>query len=115
MMPAQFILTAVPINVINALIVTAMLNPVEVSEAEDTIATMKGSAAKESGDVEADGKKEPFFSFLGDSILGAGRLVLIIAANVITFVALAALIDKVLSLVHVWSISSLPTLSHSLL
>lgn len=107
MMPAQFILTAVPINVINALIVTAMLNPVEVSEAEDTIATMKGSAAKESGDVEADGKKEPFFSFLGDSILGAGRLVLIIAANVITFVALAALIDKVLSLVHVWSMEKI--------
>ena len=95
MMPAQFILTAVPINVINALIVTAMLNPVEVSEAE------------ESGDVEADGKKEPFFSFLGDSILGAGRLVLIIAANVITFVALAALIDKVLSLVHVWSMEKI--------
>lgn len=103
MMPAQFILTAVPINVINALIVTAMLNPVDVSEAEDTIATMNGSAAQESGDIEADGKKEPFFSFLGDSILGAGRLVLIIAANVITFVALAALIDKILSLVHVWS------------
>ena len=107
MMPAQFILTAVPINVINALIVTAMLNPVEVSEAEDTIATMKGSAAKESGDVEADGKKEPFFSFLGDSILGAGRLVLIIAANVITFVALAALIDKILSLVHIWSMEKI--------
>lgn len=107
MMPAQFILTAVPINVINALIVTAMLNPVEVSEAEDTIATMKGSAAKESGDIEADGKKEPFFSFLGDSILGAGRLVLIIAANVITFVALAALIDKILSLVHVWSMEKI--------
>ena len=96
MMPAQFILTAVPINVINALIVTAMLNPVEVSEAEDTIATMKGSAAKESGDVEADGKKEPFFSFLGDSILGAGRLVLIIAANVITLVALASMIDNII-------------------
>lgn len=107
MMPAQFILTAVPINVVNALIVTAMLNPVDVSEAEDTIATMNGTAAKESGDIEADGKKEPFFSFLGDSILGAGRLVLIIAANVITFVALAALIDKILSLVHIWSMEKI--------
>lgn len=107
MMPAQFILTAVPINVINSLIVTSMLNPVKVSEEEDTIATMKGSAAKESGDIESDGKKEPFFSFLGDSILGAGRLVLIIAANVITFVALAALIDKLLALVHVWSMEKI--------
>ncbi len=47
-------------------------------------------------------KKEPFFSFLGDSILGAGRLILIIAANVIAFVALAALIDKVLGLFNPW-------------
>lgn len=45
-------------------------------------------------------KKEPFFSFLGDSILGAGRLVLIIAANVIAFVALAALINKLLGLIN---------------
>src|SRR5699024_219576 len=96
MMPAEFILTAIPINVINALIVTSMLNPVYVPDEEDTIATMGGSAAAEAGDADENGKKEPFFSFLGDSILGAGRLVLIIAANVIAFVALAALIDKVL-------------------
>lgn len=102
MMPAAFILTAIPINVINALIVTSMLNPVVVPEKEDTIATMSGSAAAETGDAVGDGKKEPFFSFLGDSILGAGRLILIIAANVIAFVALAALIDKVLGWVTPW-------------
>ncbi len=102
MMPAEFILTAIPINVINALIVTSMLNPVVVPDEEDTIATMGGSAAAEAGDADEDGKKEPFFSFLGDSILGAGRLVLIIAANVIAFVALAALIDKVLGWITPW-------------
>lgn len=90
MMPAEFILTAVPLNCINALIVTNLLHPVKVSEAEDVIATLD------------DGGKErqPFFSFLGASILGAGRLVLIICANVIAFVALAALIDKLLVLIH---------------
>lgn len=102
MMPAEFILTAIPINVINALIVTSMLNPVVVPDEEDTIATMGGSAAAEAGDADENGKKEPFFSFLGDSILGAGRLVLIIAANVIAFVALAALIDKVLGWITPW-------------
>lgn len=102
MMPAEFILTAIPINVINALIVTSMLNPVYVPDEEDTIATMGGSAAAEAGEADEDGKKEPFFSFLGDSILGAGRLVLIIAANVIAFVALAALIDKVLGWITPW-------------
>ncbi|WP_334332579.1 MULTISPECIES: NupC/NupG family nucleoside CNT transporter [unclassified Companilactobacillus] len=93
MMPGQFVLTAIPINIINAIIVTSLLNPVTVTPEEDTIAKLKG---------QGDGKKEPFFSFLGDSILGAGKLILIIAANVIAFVALAALIDKILQLVNPW-------------
>lgn len=94
MMPGQFILTAIPINIINAIIVTSLLNPVTVTPEEDTIAKLNGQGE--------GGKKEPFFSFLGDSILGAGRLILIIAANVIAFVALAALIDKILQLVNPW-------------
>ncbi|KRN02929.1 nucleoside permease [Levilactobacillus senmaizukei DSM 21775 = NBRC 103853] len=102
MVPGQFVLTAVPINILNAIIVTNMLNPVEVSAEEDTIAKVGGSNAAAAEDGEDDGKREPFFSFLGDSILGAGRLILIIAANVIAFVALAALIDKLLGLVHPW-------------
>ncbi|WP_261810510.1 NupC/NupG family nucleoside CNT transporter [Levilactobacillus humaensis] len=100
MVPGQFVLTAVPINILNAIIVTNILNPVEVTPEEDTIAKIGGSSvAAEEGEVEDDGKKEPFFSFLGDSIMGAGRLILIIAGNVIAFVALAALIDKLLGLI----------------
>lgn len=94
MMPGQYVLTAIPINIINAIIVTSLLNPVTVTPEEDTIAKLNGQ--------EDGGKKEPFFSFLGDSILGAGKLVLIIAANVIAFVALAALLDKILQLVNPW-------------
>ena len=86
MMPAEFIISAVPLNVINALIVTNLLHPVKISEDEDVIATLN----------EGGKKREPFFSFLGNSILGAGRLVLIICANVIAFVALAKLIDMIL-------------------
>ena len=90
MMPAEYILTAVPLNCINALIVTNLLHPVKVSEAEDVIATLN----------DGGNERQPFFSFLGSSILGAGRLVLIICANVIAFVALASLIDKLLILIH---------------
>ena len=89
MMPGQFILTAVPINIVNSLIATALMNPIVVPEEEDTIETIKQEGEK----------REPFFSFLGDSILGAGRLILIIVANVVAFVALAALIDKLLALI----------------
>lgn len=89
MMPGQYILTAVPINIINALIATSLMNPIQVAPEDDTIET-----------VNADGEaREPFFSYLGDSILGAGRLILIIVANVVAFVALAALIDKFLGLI----------------
>ena len=109
MMPGQYILTAVPLNVINALIVTSMLNPVKVTPEEDTIAKMQSSQQIAEEEVEG-GKaaeepkpgKEPFFSFLGDSILGAGKLILIITANVVAFVALAALINKLLGLVNPW-------------
>ena len=133
MVPAEFVLTAVPINCLNALIVTSMLYPVDVPPEEDIIVTYEGAGDEEAASEEADGAraaeqgapsggntlgglstlvakvlrrdpgraasrpaKEPFFSFLGDSILGAGKLILIITANVITFVALAALIDKIL-------------------
>lgn len=141
LVPAQYVLTAVPLNCINALIVVNLLYPVHVDEAEDTIATLADAQAVESVQTAATEvqpaateeasaavvekspavdeekktvenkssaqnkpvekpQREPFFSFLGDSILGAGRLILIIAANVIAFVALAALIDKLLSLIN---------------
>lgn len=100
MMPGQYILTAIPINIINAIIITSILNPVKVTAEEDTIAEMTGSNSNDLEVAESDGKKEPFFAFLGDSILGAGKLVLIIAANVIAFVALAALIDNILGLAN---------------
>lgn len=162
MVPGEFVLTAVPLNCINALIVANLLYPVEVSKEEDTIATLADeaesqAAAAASADatsaeaaapasaqvVEAaaetetvaeavepaegdqteksvsswfskvfkrdkkDGEqkaakpqREPFFSFLGDSILGAGKLILIITANVIAFVALAALINMLLGLIN---------------
>ena len=83
MMPGQYILTAVPINIINSLIAVSMLNPVKVPAEDDTI-------EKVGAEVDSD-KREPFFSFLGDSILGAGKLILII-------IAMAALIDAILAL-----------------
>lgn len=119
LMPGQFILTAIPINVINAIIITNMLNPVTVTPEEDTIATMAGSGSSASAQDVGSGSetlaeatvaedevptREPFFSFLGDSILNAGKLVLIITANVIAFVALAALVDKLLGIINPWLI-----------
>ncbi len=90
MVPGQFVLTAIPLNIINAIIISNILNPVTVTAEEDIIIEVK----KE--------EREPFFSFLSGSILEAGKLILIIAASVITFVALAALIDQLLTLIAPW-------------
>lgn len=86
--PGQYVLTAVPLNILGAIVISAILNPTKVEPEDDVIVKVDSE----------NGKKEPFFSFLGDSILGAGKLILIITATVIAFVALAALIDQLFSL-----------------
>ena len=88
MVPGEYVLTAVPLNILGAIVITAILNPTKVEPEDDVIVKVDSQ----------NGKKEPFFSFLGDSILGAGKLILIITATVISFVALAALIDRLFSL-----------------
>ncbi|MBI5971717.1 NupC/NupG family nucleoside CNT transporter [Staphylococcus caledonicus] len=90
MIPGELVLTAIPLNIINAIIVSSILNPVTVEEQEDIIYSINNNETVE---------RQPFFSFLGDSVLNAGKLVLIIIAFVISFVALADLIDRFINLI----------------
>ena len=89
MMPAEFVLTAIPLNIINALLVAHILQPTQVPPEEDTVVSLEGGE-----------EKLPFFAFLSKSILGAGRLVFIVTCIVIAFVSLAKLIDKALALIN---------------
>lgn len=88
MVPGKYVLTAIPLNILGAIIIATILNPTKVTPEENVIVSVASD----------NGKKEPFFSFLGDSILGAGKLILIITATVIAFVSLAALINQLFSL-----------------
>lgn len=88
MVPGKYVLTAIPLNILGAIIIATILNPTKVTPEEDVIVSVASD----------NGKKEPFFSFLGDSILGAGKLILIITATVIAFISLAALINQLFSL-----------------
>ncbi|KRN76036.1 NupC/NupG family nucleoside CNT transporter [Weissella minor] len=88
MVPGQYVMAAVPLNILGAIIISSILNPVDVEPEDDVIVSIH----------EEGEEREPFFSFLGDSILNAGRLILIITATVIAFVALAGLIDKLFGL-----------------
>ncbi|PTH66796.1 NupC/NupG family nucleoside CNT transporter [Staphylococcus arlettae] len=87
MVPGDLVLTAIPLNIINAIIISAILNPVTLEDKEDIIYSIQNS------EIE----KQPFFSFLGDSVLDAGKLILIIIAFVISFVALSDLIDRLIN------------------
>lgn len=89
MVPGDLVLTAIPLNIINAIIVSSILNPVTLEEKEDIIYSIQND------EVE----RQPFFSFLGDSVLNAGKLILIIVAFVISFVALSDLIDRLINLI----------------
>lgn len=88
MIPGELVLTAIPLNIINAMIVSSILNPVKLDDEEDVIFDLRSSETR-----------QPFFSFLGDSVLNAGKLVLIIIAFVISFVALAELADRLINLI----------------
>lgn len=90
MIPGELVLTAIPLNIINAIIVASILNPVTVEEKEDIIYSINNNETIE---------RQPFFSFLGDSVLNAGKLVLIIIAFVISFVALADFLDRFINLI----------------
>ena len=90
MMPAEFILTAVPLNVINALMVAHILYPVPISAEEDNVTSVNENVRE----------KIPFFNFLGNSIIGAGRLVFIVTVMVIAFVSLAKLADAARAVIH---------------
>ncbi|MEB5792961.1 NupC/NupG family nucleoside CNT transporter [Staphylococcus hominis] len=90
MIPGELVLTAIPLNIINATIVASILNPVTVEEKEDIIYSINNDEKIE---------RQPFFSFLGDSVLNAGKLVLIIIAFVISFVALADFLDRFINLI----------------
>ncbi|WP_414045152.1 NupC/NupG family nucleoside CNT transporter [Macrococcus equi] len=86
MVPGELVLTAIPLNIINAIIIATILNPVKLAPEEDYVVEIKNET------------RQPFFSFLGDSVLGAGKLILIIIAFLIAFVSLAAFADMLLSL-----------------
>jgi nucleoside permease NupC len=157
MVPGQYVITAIPLNILGAIVITSVLNPVTIKPEEDFVVDASGnieycdpeylaelaekeaaktkakkSASKDSKsaakgskskskliDIENDAtysgdgktahgkdledtkrvKLPPFFMFLGDSILNAGKLILIILANVIAFVAIAETINRGLDLI----------------
>ncbi|MCO7027005.1 nucleoside transporter C-terminal domain-containing protein [Tetragenococcus halophilus] len=85
LVPGKFVVTAVFLNILSALIVSCIINPYEVS-AEEEISVN----TTESLDIS----KKPFFQVLGDYIQDGFKLVITVAAMLIGFVALVTFLNS---------------------
>ncbi|RFU69982.1 nucleoside transporter C-terminal domain-containing protein [Bacillus sp. V59.32b] len=84
MVPATYVFVAIPLNCLNALLIANMLNPVDVSKEEDIVY------------VPTKEERKDFFSTISNSMLVGIRMVIVIMAMVIGYVALTACVNGIL-------------------
>jgi CNT family concentrative nucleoside transporter len=90
MIPAQFVLVALPINVFSGLILSTIVCPVNKIENEEEI------------DIKEMIPEKSFFEAVGNWTLLGGKTALIVGAMLVTYVSLLALVDWIfLSLFHI--------------
>ncbi|MGM0922676.1 MAG: nucleoside transporter C-terminal domain-containing protein [Bacillota bacterium] len=85
MVPATYVFVAIPLNCLNALLIANMLNPVAVTREEDVVY------------VPTKEERKDFFSTISNSMLVGIRMVIVITAMVIGYVALTASLNGILS------------------
>jgi CNT family concentrative nucleoside transporter len=83
MVPPEFVLIALPLNVFSGLIVSSMVAPVKKSAIEE--------------DIKVEVKEKNFFEAVGNGALDGGKIALIVGAMLITYIGLLALVNFVLS------------------
>ncbi|WP_026693417.1 nucleoside transporter C-terminal domain-containing protein [Peribacillus kribbensis] len=89
MVPAKYVFAAIPLNCLNALLIASILNPGDVNREEDIVY------------VPPKEERKDFFSTISNSMLVGIRMVIVIAAMVIGYVALTASINGILGvLIH---------------
>ncbi|CAH0346733.1 nucleoside transporter C-terminal domain-containing protein [Bacillus sp. CECT 9360] len=87
MVPATYVFVAIPLNCLNALLIANMLNPVDVSKEEDIVY------------VPTKEERKDFFSTISNSMLVGIKMVIVIMAMVIGYVALTACVNGILGFV----------------
>ncbi|MFT8321243.1 MAG: nucleoside transporter C-terminal domain-containing protein [Bacillus sp. (in: firmicutes)] len=84
MVPATYVFAAIPLNCLNALLIANMLNPIEVSKEEDIVY------------IPNKKERKDFFSTISNSMIVGMKMVIVIAAMVIGYVALTAGLNGIL-------------------
>ncbi|QST00595.1 NupC/NupG family nucleoside CNT transporter [Pontibacillus sp. ALD_SL1] len=75
MLPEQFVLVAIPLNMFSALILASIIAPVKVSKEEDHV------------DIKEVSNANSFFEAMGNGALDGGKIALIVAAMLVAFTA----------------------------
>lgn len=83
MIPAEFVLIALPLNVFSGLIVSSLVAPVKKSDVEE--------------EIKIEVKEKNFFEAVGNGALDGGKVALIVGAMLITYIGLLALVNFVLT------------------
>ncbi|UJL47523.1 NupC/NupG family nucleoside CNT transporter [Virgibacillus sp. NKC19-16] len=87
MMPAEYILLALPLNMFSALMVASVVAPVTVPEEEDYV------------DVKNVSNDRSIFEAMSNGALEGGKIALIVAAMLIAFIASLELVNWLIQLV----------------
>lgn len=80
MIPAEFVLLALPLNVFSGLIVSSIVAPVSVDEEEEI-------------NIKDMVKEKNLFEAIGNGALDGGKVALIVGAMLVTYIGLLALIN----------------------
>ena len=84
MVPAEYVFAAIPLNCLNALLLASILNPIEVSKEDDIVY------------VPPKEERQDFFSTISNSMLVGMKMVIVILAMVIGYVALSSALNGIL-------------------
>ncbi|WP_078547836.1 NupC/NupG family nucleoside CNT transporter [Litchfieldia alkalitelluris] len=87
MVPPQFVLAAIPLNMFSGLIISSLLMPNKVEKTEDTIHVKSG---KEKGN---------FFDVLTDAILDGAKIAVIVSAMLVGYIALMEMLNYLISVI----------------
>ncbi|WP_087973398.1 NupC/NupG family nucleoside CNT transporter [Oceanobacillus rekensis] len=87
MLPAEYILVALPLNMFSALMVASIIAPVNVSREEDYV------------DVSNVSDDRSVFEAMGNGALEGGKIALIVAAMLIAFIASLELVNWIIQAV----------------
>ncbi|MFZ3577364.1 NupC/NupG family nucleoside CNT transporter [Virgibacillus sp. DJP39] len=84
MLPAQYVLVALPLNMLSALMIASVIAPVRVPKEEDHV------------DIKEVTNDKSIFEAMGNGALDGGKIALIVAAMLVAFIASLELVNWVI-------------------